>query len=299
MLAGRHHDSRAGMKIVVAVDGSVHADRALQWAADEAVLRKASLTVFHAYRLRWTGGSGGHAPAHVGEKADATELVRTTIDRVIGDPPDVATAVEPVRGRRVAGAVLHHSRDADLLVLGSRGLGGFPGLLLGSVSQQVVAHASVPVAVVPVSVARTRTASVVVGVDGSASASHALDWAFEEAGLRDVPIQAVLAYPPLAPVAADATATPPGALHDGAAARAREELSDIVADALGAAGHSVDLRTVAGQAARVLIDDATNPASLLVVGSRGLGGFAGVLLGSVSLQCLTHAAGPVVVVHSR
>jgi nucleotide-binding universal stress UspA family protein len=287
------------MKIVVAVDGSVHADRALRWAADEAVLRAASLTVFHAYRLRWAGGSAASGAAHAGEEAGATELVRKTIDRVLGDAPDATIATQPVRGRRIAGAVLHYSRDADLLVLGSRGLGGFPGLLLGSVSQQVAAHASVPVAVIPVSTPSAPSTSVVVGVDGSASASRALDWAFEEAGLRDVPIRAVLAYPPVDPVTADATATTVGTLHECAAAGAREELADIIADTLGAAGHSVDLRAVAGQAARVLTADATDPASLLVVGNRGLGGFAGLLLGSVSLQCLTHAAGPVVVVHSR
>lgn len=288
------------MKIVVAIDGSPHAARALAWAVREAQLRSAALTVLHAFAVgRLTRGRHGGA-ANERREAEAIELVHDALDPWSASGVDADIAVTPALGRQVAGALLHHARDADLLVLGSRGLGGFPGLLLGSVSQQVAAHASVPVAVIPdpdPAQVPTDPTSVVVGVDGSPSSRRALEWGVEEARLLDVPVQAVLVRPAVDPVTADASATELAALDERADDGARRRLLRIIRDTLGDHGSEVRPRILPGQAADVLVTEAGR-SSILVIGSRGRGGFTGLLLGSVSQQCLTHAQGPVVVMHA-
>jgi nucleotide-binding universal stress UspA family protein len=138
-----------------------------------------------------------------------------------------------------------------------------------------------------------RTSEIVVGVDGSEEAKAALRWAAEEAGLRGRGIVAVHAgvYPALTEAFA------PGQRPYAEALRrdAEELVEAVIADA--AVPENVPLRRVIveGDAAEALIA-ASEGAELLVVGSRGLGGVAGVLLGSVSRQCARHAACPVVIV---
>lgn len=288
------------MKIVVAIDGSAPATGALEWAVREAQLRSAALTVLHAFEVGRLAGALDRGAANERQQAEAVDLVRAAL-APWGDSVDADVAVAPVLGRQVAGALLLHARDADLLVLGSRGLGGFPGLLLGSVSQQVAAHASVPVAVIPADPGRARPpaiTSVVVGVDGSTPSRRALEWAADEARLRGVPVEAVIVRPPVDPVTADASATEIATLDERADDYARDRLLTIIDDSLGVRGTDVRPRVLAGQAAHALVADAAPSSSILVVGSRGRGGFTGLLLGSVSLQCLTHARGPVVVIHA-
>ncbi|HSJ43103.1 MAG TPA: universal stress protein [Euzebyales bacterium] len=288
------------MKIVVAIDGSPHATRALAWAVEEAELRSAALTVLHAFGVGRLAGALDGGTAAERREAEAIELVRHALDPWTTSGVDADIAVAPALGRQVAGALLHHARDADLLVLGSRGLGGFPGLLLGSVSQQVVTHASVPVAVIPYvdgAAIPPVTTSVVVGIDGSPSSRRALEWGAEEARLRDVPVEAVLVRPAVDPVTSDASASELASLDEQADEGARRRLLTIIRDTLGVRGTDVLPRVLAGQAAHVLVTVAARSSSLVVVGSRGREGFAGLLLGSVSMQCLTHARGPVVVIH--
>ena len=137
---------------------------------------------------------------------------------------------------------------------------------------------------------------IVVGVDGSESARAALGWAFAEARLRNTALQVVSAWSvptqiygaSLAPI----DLTPPE-VFESAAQRA---IADTV-DALGTAadGLAVERLVVEGGASQVLVE-AAKGAELLVVGSRGHGGFGGLLLGSVSQQCAQHATCPVVIV---
>lgn len=137
-------------RIVVGVDGSETAARALKWAVDEARLHRAALEVVHAW----------HAP-YVGDFAYATVALdpevfetaaRETLDAAVASV-DVSGLTAPVE--RVlstggaAAAILEAAKGADLVVVGSRGLGGFRGLMLGSVSHQVAHHATCPVVVVP------------------------------------------------------------------------------------------------------------------------------------------------------
>jgi nucleotide-binding universal stress UspA family protein len=298
------------MKIVVAIDGSQHAQRALTWALREADLRSASLTALHAFGVRRFAGPFNREVSLEPERVAAQELVDAALERAGADRVDqvavdvtpIAVDVGPLMGNSAANAVLRHSTDADLIVIGSRGMGGFPGLLVGSVSQQVAAHAQVPVAVIPPGDDEVPPAptSVVIGVDGSASSRRALAWAVEEAEVHDVPATAVYVHDTLIDTQLSAEfdaaeRTQLSALEEHGREHALRLLGRIVDETLGTSHRAVSPRVVAGSAGRVLSQDAAAPTSILVVGSRGRGGFTGLLLGSVSQQCLHHAAGPVVV----
>jgi nucleotide-binding universal stress UspA family protein len=139
---------------------------------------------------------------------------------------------------------------------------------------------------------------VVVGIDGSAGASAALRWAAAEARLRKSRLLIVHAWRP-APTDL-LLGGPLGGFSGGGASdtqRAAEELLQQATAGLEAEGIEFERRVVAGGAPEVLVD-AADQGDLLVVGSRGHGGFAGLLLGSVSQQCAHHARGPVVIVHA-
>ncbi len=295
------------MKILVGIDGSQQADRALSWALREAALRSAHVTVLNAFKVREFAGPLGRHVSLEAERDDAREAIEQALRRVAGDghPDGVEVETTAVTGRGAADAILRHRGEADLIVVGNRGLGGFPGLLLGSVSHQVAAHADVPVAVIPqhgeaVGDAADGTRSIVVGVDGSAASVQALHWAVAEAAVRDVPLTAVYVYRSLrASAPFDAlNSVPEGELvklEDQAGETALRKLDALLAEAGGTGEVTLERRVESGSPAQVLINDAADETRMLVVGSRGYGGFRGLLLGSVSQQCLHHARGPVVV----
>jgi nucleotide-binding universal stress UspA family protein len=136
---------------------------------------------------------------------------------------------------------------------------------------------------------------IVVGVDGSDESLAALRFAAEEARLRRVPLRAVIAW--TLPV----TGEIPGGLIAGLRAEFEEEAAkalDAVLGQIDGGGLTTERLVAEGPAARVLVE-AAEGADMLVVGSRGRGGFTGLLLGSVSLQCAHHATCPVVIVRSR
>jgi nucleotide-binding universal stress UspA family protein len=292
------------MSILVGVDGSENADHALAWALHEAALRSAPVTVINAFRVRELRGAFNREISLDEERAEARRVVEESLERVGGDAHDVEITTTAVTGRAAAESILHSGRHADLIVVGSRGLGGFPGLLLGSVSQQVAAHARVPVAVIPADVDMTDggdgTTSIVVGVDGSASSILALRWAVEEARLREVPLTAVYVYRSLregSPFDAYAGVEESqlDELERQGGRTALGKLDRLLEDAGDLSDVKVEREVDPGSPAKVLTSDAADESTLLVVGSRGHGGFTGLLLGSVSQQCLHHAKGPVVV----
>jgi nucleotide-binding universal stress UspA family protein len=140
-------------RIVVGVDGSDTSRNALEWAYDEAGHHGASLivvTTWHPPALPMTPPYGSVPPDDYGDqpRREALELLeRFTSELIPKDPAvDVHTSVE--EGKNPAKALIERSKEADLLVVGSRGHGGFLGMLLGSTSQHVVAHAECPVVVV-------------------------------------------------------------------------------------------------------------------------------------------------------
>ena len=137
-------------RVVVGVDGSDHAARALRWAIDEALRRGAPLEVVHAWHYPYIGVEVGFTAT-----PSVLEAAEKVARQILDDAAAVASdaGVDGVERSLVsgpaAGALLDAAKGADVLVVGSRGRGGFAGLLLGSVSQQVAHHAPCPVVIVP------------------------------------------------------------------------------------------------------------------------------------------------------
>jgi nucleotide-binding universal stress UspA family protein len=136
--------------IVVGVDGSKGSRRALEFALDEAQAHGESLCVVHAYPVSLPCPPGQAPPANTELVHRAQELVREMLDEsgAAERPVELTTEVVAIRDN-AARALVNAARGASLLVVGSRGLEGFAGLLMGSVSQQCVQHATCPVAVIP------------------------------------------------------------------------------------------------------------------------------------------------------
>ena len=139
-------------RIIVGIDGSAHSQRALEWAVREAALRKVPLNVISVYRtmVGYWGGAGAFPEDHV--LADKTRAIaREALDKALalaGDARPANVTIEVVSGLP-AEELIKASTDADLIVVGSRGTGGFSRLLLGSVGTQVSHHAHCPVVVIP------------------------------------------------------------------------------------------------------------------------------------------------------
>jgi len=139
--------------IVVGVDHSEGAKAALRFALEEATLRQATLRVVHAWQYAYIGATGfeGSYPALGGDIKELRDLAERDLDATLQEAIPETGTVEIERRvveDRPAAALVDESRGADLLVVGSRGHGGFAGLLLGSVSQQVAHHAACPVVIV-------------------------------------------------------------------------------------------------------------------------------------------------------
>src|SRR5690606_28025456 len=134
--------------VVVGIDGSEHSREALRWAVEAATARRTSVRAVMAWSYLAQPGPDGPAPFHPefqerDVRSTLEEVLRTTV------PDGAETPVQAVAVLDLAAhALLEQAADAQLLVVGARGLGGLRGLLLGSVSQQVVHHAHLPVVVV-------------------------------------------------------------------------------------------------------------------------------------------------------
>ncbi|MFI6825135.1 universal stress protein [Micromonospora sp. NPDC050187] len=276
--------------VVVGVDGSPASLVAAEHGARAAALRSRPLHLVHGY-LHPLGYGVPVNPYDLGLPEPSDEA-RTMLEKTAADLrgrwPELA-----VEARQVAGGpgatLVEESRRAELVVVGSRGLGGFAGLLLGSVSAQVAGHAHCPVLVVrPADRQVAAVGPVLVGVDGSELAELAVGHAAEEAARQGVPL--VLAHvvaPDAHPVTEDAAGNDQVAdrLLAETAATVRQRHPEL----------AVTERVLrAAETASALVE-ASADAALVVVGSRGRGGFAGLLLGSVSQALVQHARCPVLV----
>jgi nucleotide-binding universal stress UspA family protein len=139
--------------IVVGIDGSGHSTRALEWAIKEAALQHAPVTVIAVHPVPaspWTGNPVllAQDPAEQEKLLQAAEELTNKVTSQLGEARPASVKVRAINGYP-AQELVEASRDADLVVVGSRGAGGFAKLLVGSVSSQVVQHAHCPVAVVP------------------------------------------------------------------------------------------------------------------------------------------------------
>jgi nucleotide-binding universal stress UspA family protein len=277
--------------VVVGYDGSTGGVQALEWAADEARTRGLSLTVLHVWDV-YVGGP--IAMPVVDLRAVAEENLNNGVAHVREFAPDLSVRGVLARGQAAA-KLIEAGRGANMIVLGPRGLGGFAGLVLGSVGAQVAAHAPCPVVIVRgelVPPPEQVHGHVVVGVDGSPASRVALALAFAEAGAHGWDVHAVVAWETV-PDRANPPLVDEAGMREAAQARlarmmipARELHPEV----------KVQSDIVAGPPREVLMN-AAEDARLLVVGSRGLGGFRGLLLGSVSHALIHHAPCPVAVVH--
>ena len=267
-------------------------------ALSEAALRGARVTAVRAWSIPPLTTTGvGIMPAYQVVRdglaeGTAAELAQSVEEASSEASVEVEVEVDVVQGD-AAGALVERSAGAALVVVGSRGRGSVAGPLIGSVSQGVLHHAQCPVAVVH-KAERALGSRVVVGVDGSPGASGAIQWAFAEAKLRSVPVHAVSAYEEPWTLAAEGFSSAEIALEyrnalAGDAGRVVEEVRAAAPEGVEVTGE-----VVLASAGRALVDIAGD--DLLVVGSRGRGGFKSLLLGSVSLHCAANARGVAVVV---
>lgn len=200
---------------------------------------------------------------------------------------------------QAAHQLLNAARGARALVLGRRGRGGFADLILGSVASACVQHADTVVVLVGEHERLPGSGPIVVGVDMSDGARNAVRWAATEAHRLGVRLVAVHSWErPLGVAPGDQGSDPRGTADVIAAAD--RYLAEFVDEAIASgpeptARPEIETRVVAEPAARALLSEGAD-AALLVVGSRGRGGFAGLLLGSVSTACAHHAPGPVAVI---
>ncbi|MBN9099825.1 MULTISPECIES: universal stress protein [unclassified Pseudonocardia] len=291
--------SLARTTVVAAVDGSPSATRAALWAADLAARRHHPLRLVHADDAYSFGYAGGLAPpqSYFDEMAAAgAQVLRDAEDVVRRAHPDLDVTVD----LQTAGPVptlIEQSNDALLLVLGARGLGGFRALLAGSTAVAMVAYGRCPVAVVRGATAgdAPRTEGpVVVGVDGSPTSDAAIGTAFDEASWRGAELVAVHSWLEYATDQMLDRGLDPGwgqveqaetELLAQRLAGWQEKYPDVVVRRVVTRGRPVE---------RLL--EQADRAQLLVVGSRGHGGFAGMLVGSTSQALIHHATCPLLVV---
>jgi nucleotide-binding universal stress UspA family protein len=284
--------------VVVGVDGSASGLAAVDVAAREAGLRGAGLRVVHAFvwpAMHVPLGPSPLGPPEGGLQNMVDRLVAEAVERARTAAPEVDVSHVVVTGEPLT-VLEAQSRAAELVVVGSRGMGGFVGLLVGSTAVHLAAHSRCPVLVVR---EQPHTdGPVVLAVDGSVAGEKAVDFAFAEAALRDAPLLALHAWTTWnAPMPAPRDPAEPYANPSGALAAEEERL---LFEALAGRkerypGVVVEHQVVHGGTREALIE-ASRSAQLLVVGARGRGGFTGLLLGSVSQALLHHAHCPVAVV---
>ncbi|MDX3263441.1 universal stress protein [Streptomyces sp. NPDC093228] len=264
-----------GSLVVVGVDGSSSSDAAVVQAAREAQRRHATLRVVHGFS--WPVGPmyAPLDPSPLNRLAhDSAELARSVA-------PEVEVTDAVMTGGAVA-VLTAESRDADLMVVGRRGIGGFVGMLLGSTAVSLATHSQCPVIVV--SDEPDDAGPIVLAVDGSPEGENAVEFAFAEAALRGAEIRAVHAWLPDYAPAGTGVESAERLLAQAVVGR-RERYPDV----------RVGQEVLSGETREVLIK-ASSGAQLMVVGARGHGGFSGLLLGSVSQALLHHAHCPVAVV---
>jgi nucleotide-binding universal stress UspA family protein len=287
--------------IVVGVDGSPSSDAAVRWAAREAEMRNVPLSLVHIveappWGMLALGGGAVPPPTETSEwrKTEGEEVIsvaRKLAENSVKDGSSLQVHVE-VYFSATGPALFDLSTHTQMIVVGCRGHGRVERVLLGSVSAGLIHHAHCPVAVIhdEMSVAsQPSQLPVVVGIDGSPASELATAIAFDEASWRGVRLIAIHAW-------TDAHVSDIPSIEWSAQQAVGEE---ALAERLAGwceryPDVAVQRKIVLDAPARHLLDEAES-AQLLVVGSRGRGGFSGMLLGSVSTAVAQAAHVPVIV----
>lgn len=291
-------------RVVVGIDGSPTSTTALVWALETAGRHGADVEAVHAWRWDVTA----YAAVSPDTPVELVDLARRTADACVeraladrrADAPQVQVHARTVEGD-ASSALVSAAASAELLVIGRHGRSavaeGLLGPSLGHVAGHCLSRSPAPVAVVPGGTPAAPPRRVVVGVDGSAASARALAWAVEHAQ-GAVPVVAVLAWQLTtlpAPESSD-HAVPPLPEWQASAERL---LRETVEAALPADAAAAVEQVVLHEPATAGVLSAVGEGDLLVLGDRGRGGFARLVLGSVSRQCAEHAPCPVVVVPPR
>ncbi|APT87822.1 MULTISPECIES: universal stress protein [Corynebacterium] len=287
--------------VVVAVDGSDASKNAVRWAANTALKRGIPLRIAASYTMpQFLYAEGMVPPKELFDDLQAETLEKIDEARAVAHEiaPEIKIGHTVAEGSPID-MLLEMSKDVTMIVMGSRGMGGLSGMVMGSVSASVVAHASCPVVVVrednPVTES-TKYGPVVVGVDGSEVSHKATDYAFREAQARgaeliavhtwmDMQVQASLAGLAAAQAEWAEIEREQGELLTSRLSEFQEKYPEVKVKKIIARDRPV--RALA---------DAAEGAQLLVVGSHGRGGFKGMLLGSTSRALLQAAPCPMMVV---
>ncbi|BBX08951.1 universal stress protein [Mycolicibacterium aichiense] len=283
--------------IIVGVDGSPESKVAVDWAARDAALRGAQVHLVHVLSSPAVM-TFPEVPVPSGyfqwQEDSAREILASAAETVAAATKDLKVTTEIVSGSPVP-TLADLSKDAQLIVVGCRGRGALARSLLGSVSTGLVHHAHCPVAIIhdeDTLTARPSKAPVVVGVDGSPASEKALEIAFEQASLRGVELVAVHAW------SDTGVFEFPGLDWSALRSIAEETLAERLAGWQERYPDVVVHRlVVADRPAQQLIEQSES-AQLTVLGSHGRGGFAGMLLGSVSTAVVHGSRQPVIVARS-
>jgi nucleotide-binding universal stress UspA family protein len=290
-------DATLTRPIVVAVDGSAHSNAAVKWAARESVLRKAPVKLVHAITPGLgTWETSGPNPDMDQWHRDNAKVILADAEAIFKAAHDDSAAIDletALVESSAVPAVIEASAGAQLIVVGSRGLGHVGRLLLGSVSSSLIHHAHCPVAVIPHHEEREATDRhpVLLGIDGSVASEAATALAFDEASRRGVDLVALHAWSDVG--------IPPLFINDwwyDLQTEARELLAERLAGWQEKYPDvHVDRRIECDVPAHALVAE-SRVAQLVIVGSRGRGGFAGMLLGSVGAAVAHASDAPVIVV---
>ena len=287
--------------ILVGVDGSAASDAAVRWATREAILRDELITLLHVVApviASWPEGpmQANFAKWQKESAGDVIEQARKTVCAEVGEaPPEMRTGVLYSRYSHVVPTLIDASKQARMVVAGSRGMGAVGPVPMGSVSTGLVHHAHCPVAVIrgEEASAFNQNAGVLVGIDGSPASGAATAWAFDEASRQGLPLVALHAwndvggFPILDMDWRNYESQGEKAFTERLAGW-QERYPDV----------TVHRRLVLDRPARHLLEESES-AQLVVVGSHGRGGFAGMLLGSVSTAVAHAARIPVIVARQR
>ena len=285
-------------EILVGTDGTAASHAAVRWAAREAQRRGLPLRIVYAFDWQWEAARYDAGTEHLDvarQLADA--VVAAAREQALAVAPTVRVELDTLISNPAPGLLAAAEEDVELLVVGSRGRGGFASLLLGSVSQRVATHAPCPVVVV-----RGRgdvtEGPIAVGVDDSPATDHVLATAFEAAASRDTGLAAIRAYlPPTSLWMGDVPAVAIDMPQDDTAAH--ERLEELLAPWRQKYPEVPVEAMVSHDSPAAVLSGVSHGAQLVVVGSRGHSTIAGVLLGSTGNQLLHHADCPVLIARSR
>lgn len=287
--------------VVVAVDGSDASKQAVRWAANTANKRGIPLRLASSYTMpQFLYAEGMVPPQELFDDLQAEALEKIDEARAIAHEvaPDIKIGHTIAEGSPID-MLLEMSKSSTMIVMGSRGLGGLSGMVMGSVSGAVVSHASCPVVVVREDSAvneDTKYGPVVVGVDGSEVSQRATEFAFAEAEARGSELIAVHTWMDMQVQASLAGLAAAQQQWDDVEREQTEMLLARIQPLLEQYPNVPVKKVITRDRPVRALSEASEGAQLLVVGSHGRGGFKGMLLGSTSRALLQSAPCPMMVV---